>query len=90
MNPIPRLFLDHPRLVGESYTQHLVTAGRFGAQMVGGGLACLVHAVVPALFVNSASSRVKKLYLQMRARQPQFSDRPPEFEQAAWSPEYEI
>jgi len=87
---VQKLFLEHPQSVGESYSQHFLTAARFGAQMLAGGAACLVHAVVPALFVSSASARVKALYLRMRSRQPKFAARPPEFQQSAWLPEYEI
>ena len=64
-----RLFLDHPRDVGESYAEHFATAAGFGVRMVGGGLACIVHAVVPVLFVRTASDTVKSLYATMKARQ---------------------
>lgn len=32
-----RLFVDHPRTVGESYGAHLLVATRFGATMIGAG-----------------------------------------------------
>ncbi|MEG3179705.1 DUF6356 family protein [Sphingomonas sp. LT1P40] len=56
---IDRLLLRHPREVGESYGEHFTTAAGFGAHMVVGGLACIVHAVIPALFVRTASDTVK-------------------------------
>ena len=67
---IDRYFLSHPRAVGESYGEHAVTAARFGVTMILGGAACIVHAIVPALFVRTASDAVKRLYAQMMARQP--------------------
>ncbi|MEI9926568.1 MAG: DUF6356 family protein [Sphingomonas sp.] len=87
---IDRLLLAHPRSVGESYGEHAATAARFGATMVVGGLACLVHAAIPALFPRAASDRVKRLYVQMRARQPAFADRSPAFTEPGWQIEYEI
>lgn len=87
---IDRLFLRHPRTVGESYAEHARTAGRFGAEMVVGGAACIVHAVFPALFERTASETVKRLYAQMKARQPAFSRERPAFEQPEWQLEYEI
>jgi hypothetical protein len=87
---IYQLFLAHPRSVGEDYWQHAATAARFGGSMVTGGLACLIHAVIPALFTRSASDAVKKLYTEMKARQPALSDRPPSFTKPEWLPEYEI
>ena len=88
--PLHRMFVEHPRNLGESYWQHGRTAARFGAEMVAGGLACLVHAAVPGLFATTASERVKNLYAQMRARQPNLASRPLDHEDSAWLPEYEI
>jgi hypothetical protein len=85
-----RLFLSHPRAVGETYGEHFATAAGFGAAMVVGGVACIVHAVVPALFVRTASDTVKRLYGTMKARQPAYTTRPPAFTEPAWQLEYEI
>lgn len=60
-----RIFRAHPRSVGENYREHLASAGWFGLQMVVGGVACLVHAVVPALFKDTASGAVDRLHGQM-------------------------
>lgn len=87
---LDRLFFFHPRSVGESYAQHAKTAAKFGTAMISGGLACLVHALVPAFFERTASSRVKQLYADMKGRQPAFADNPPAFMTPEWQPEYEI
>lgn len=87
---IDRIFLSHPRSVGESYAEHAGVAGRFGATMVIGGLACMIHAVIPAVFPRTASDRVKKLYAQMIARQPAMATRRPAFQEPEWQIEYEI
>jgi hypothetical protein len=67
---IAKLFTDHPRTIGETYGQHARTALSFGWRMVVGGLACMVHAVVPGLFVKSASRIVVQLNAEMRGRKP--------------------
>ena len=90
MSPLARWFLSHPRSVGESYPEHFSVAARFGGTRVIGGLACLVHAVFPALFTNTASDRVKRLYQQMKSRQPACRAKPPAFQDPAWQLEYEI
>lgn len=87
---IDRLFLAHPRSVNESYAEHAATAARFGTTMMIGGVACLIHALVPALFARTASDSVKRLYSQMKARQPAFADRRPAFAEPEWQIEYEI
>ncbi len=59
---IERYFLEHPRSVGESYTEHLSTAGLFGATMILAGMACLVHALIPRLFVKTGSAAIARLH----------------------------
>ena len=60
-----RLFLDHPRSVGESYFEHLHTALTFAGWMLLGSLACLVHAFLPAAFRTTGSRTVGRLYRLM-------------------------
>jgi Family of unknown function (DUF6356) len=64
-----RLFTEHPDSVGESYVQHFVAAGAFGLRMVLGGVACLVHALLPFLFQQTGSNCVTDLHQRMVARQ---------------------
>ena len=63
-----KIFRDHPTEVGETYTEHFAAAGGFGVKMVVGGVACMIHAVIPAAFVTTGSGTVKKLYDQMVAK----------------------
>ena len=64
-----RLFNEHPESVGESYWQHLMAAATFGLRMVAGGLACLVHGLLPFLFERTGSNCVADLHQRMVARQ---------------------
>ena len=68
-----RLFTEHPQSVGESYTEHMGVAFSFGWRMVLAGLACLVHAVLPFMFVKTGSQTIAVLYDRMvanRVRKP--------------------
>ena len=67
---IDKLFTDHPRAIGETYGGHARTAFSFGCRMMLGGLACMVHAILPGLFVKTASRTVVQLDAEMRGRQP--------------------
>ncbi|MBS0478888.1 MAG: hypothetical protein JSR79_06265 [Proteobacteria bacterium] len=87
---IDRLFLSHPRSVGETYVEHAATAFGFGFRMIGGGMAALAHGVCPAVCTRTASNTVKTLYGRMKSRQPNFAERPPAFTQSDWQLEYEI
>jgi hypothetical protein len=60
-------FTAHPQSVGETYTQHLGMATWFGVRMVLAGLACLVHAVLPFMFVGTGSRAVTELNDRMVA-----------------------
>ena len=71
MNPLT----EHLREVGETYTEHLVKAAGFGIAMLAGGLACLVHALFPFLFVTTGSSSIRRLHSQMENRRASTLDR---------------
>ena len=55
---ISKLFTEHPAAVGESYFGHLLAASSFGFRMMFAGLACLAHAVLPFIFVDTGSRAV--------------------------------
>lgn len=44
------------------------TALRFGGTMVAGGLACMIHGIVPALFTTTGSGTVRRLHARMQGR----------------------
>ncbi|MDE2437004.1 MAG: hypothetical protein KGM49_12155 [Sphingomonadales bacterium] len=64
MDPV-RLFTEHPASVGESYAEHLGVASSFGLRMIAGGIACLVHGLLPFLFVKTGSRQVSVLHETM-------------------------
>lgn len=80
---IARLFLDHPKSLGMSWAGHGAGAAMIGARMVGAGLACIVHAIVPALFTETAGRTVKSLHDHMLSRKAGAAN------PNAW-PDYEI
>ena len=80
---IGRLFLDHPRSLGMGWAGHGIGAVAIGLRLIGGGAACLVHAVVPALFTETAGRTVTGLYDHMLRRKATAPD------PHAW-PDYEI
>jgi hypothetical protein len=62
------LFTKHPTDVGETYGEHLVHAGSSGIKLMVAGAACLVHAVLPFLFVNTASNTVRSMHAGITKR----------------------
>ena len=65
---LSRSFVEHPRSVGETYPEHFAVALGFGLRLVGAGLACLVHACVPAWFTRTGSTAVRRLACELHAR----------------------
>lgn len=69
MHPQKRLMIDlftrHPATVGETYGAHMRAAFGFAVKLLACGLACLVHAVLPFLFVKTASGTVAQLHHDM-------------------------
>ena len=80
---LAHLFQDHPRSLGMSWAEHGAGAVRIGARMVGAGLACIVHAAVPALFTETAGKTVMSLHDHMVRRKAGAAN------PNAW-PDYEI
>lgn len=65
---MPNPFTDHPRSVGESYSEHFRTSWGVGLTLLGAGLACLVHGLVPALFQTTGSRTIFRLNARLTGR----------------------
>ena len=62
-------FTDHPHAVNETYTEHLGFALKFGAKMTLGGLAAMLHAVLPFLCITTAG-RINDELQSLRQNSP--------------------
>ncbi|HSY07122.1 MAG TPA: DUF6356 family protein [Steroidobacteraceae bacterium] len=71
-----RWFTTHPASVGESYGEHLVRATSFGGRMMLAGIACMLHGLLPFLFVRTGSRTVSELNDQLSTRRPAASASP--------------
>lgn len=63
-----RAFTEHPASVGETYWGHLLQATGFGLRMIMAGIACVLHGLLPFLFVTTGSDAMKALNAEMSAR----------------------
>ena len=70
--------MHHLAEAGESYGEHCGNAAGFGLRMIGGGLACLVHAFLPFLFAQTGSATVRRLNATLckRADRPNWERHP--------------
>ena len=80
---VGRMFLEHPRSLGMSWAGHGVGAVKIGAELIGAGAACIIHAAVPAWFTQTAGKTVERMHDHMVRRKAGAEN--PE----AW-PDYEI
>ena len=70
-----RLFLEHPRVVNETYTEHMGAAFGVGGRMFVASLKCFIHGIVPGLCVTSGSDAIMALHKEVAPRkydQPTF------------------
>ena len=70
---LDRLFLAHPRTVGESYLEHCAFAFRIGSRLLLAGSAALVHSVVPCLCETTASRIILAMNADIVARRAKAS-----------------
>ncbi|MBC7505517.1 MAG: hypothetical protein H7267_07325 [Sandarakinorhabdus sp.] len=63
-----RLFTDHPRIVGESYFEHMVASFTIAARLVFAGSKCLVHGVIPGLCQTAGSDAIMTLHREISPR----------------------
>jgi hypothetical protein len=63
-----RLFLSHPRQVGESYFEHQRIALSFALLLLGAGLAAIAHAAIPGICERTAGDIIRKLHQRLDQR----------------------
>lgn len=63
-----RLFVEHPRSLGMSWAVHGAGAARIAVVLIGAGMACLIHSIVPGWFTHTAGKTVTDIYGDMQRR----------------------
>jgi hypothetical protein len=63
-----RLFTQHPRKLGMSWTSHGIGAVKIGAELIGAGCAAIIHAAVPGWFTETAGRTVTRIYDHIQQR----------------------
>ena len=67
-NAFDKLFLEHPRDAGESYTEHFGVASRFGWRLLKAACCAFCHAIVPAMHKTTASDTVRTMAGELNGR----------------------
>lgn len=78
MSTFRKLFVSHPESVGETYFEHLCHASWFAGMMIYGGIACLIHALIPGACEKTGSKVITLLHDRMvvnRVKTPKAGDR---------------
>lgn len=65
---LKRLFVDHPREVGESYVEHFGAAVGFGLKLMRLAGCAFAHAVLPGLHKTTVSDEVRRMARDMGGR----------------------
>jgi len=56
-----RLFIDHPRAVGEGYFEHMGAAFGVGGRLFVTAFKCMVHGIVPGLYKTAGSDAILQM-----------------------------
>ena len=59
---------SHLKDTNEGYFQHMVCAAKYGIRMILAGIACIIHAIIPDLFVTTASDTMKNIIADVAKR----------------------
>ena len=63
-----RLFSDHPRSLGMNWASHGIGAAKISAELIAAGVACMIHAIVPGWFTQTAGRTVERMHDHMIKR----------------------
>lgn len=70
MQPLIKLFTEHPHATGETYAQHLRFTLRIALRLLFCGFILIIHGLFPFLFTRTTSKRVEVIYAIMKTRIP--------------------
>ncbi len=59
---------SHLKEINETYLEHMHFAQKCGWRMVLAGLACVIHSIIPGVFVSTASGTMKLLEAEITER----------------------
>jgi hypothetical protein len=59
---LDRLFVEHPRSLGLTWTAHGAGAFKIGGKLIFAGCAAMIHGLVPGWFTDTAGRTVTETY----------------------------
>jgi hypothetical protein len=75
LGKLASLFIDHPRSLHMGWAEHAFGAVKTGVQLIGAGLACFIHALVPGWFTHAAGRTVTAIHADMMQSKAEAADR---------------
>lgn len=63
-------FQQHPHSVGETYKQHMGFALWFAINMLVCGIALVIHAIFPFIFIKTGSKGLERMLARYQSRVP--------------------
>ena len=65
---LAKLFIEHPRTVGESYFEHLAAAFTIAWRLFAAAVKCVVHGLVPGLYKTAGSDAILTMAREINPR----------------------
>lgn len=58
----------HLKEINETYLEHMFYALKYGFKMIFAGIACIIHALLPDIFVTTASQTIESIKNEINLR----------------------
>jgi len=71
---LKRLFVDHPREVGEGYFEHMGAASLYGLRLGRLMVIAFTHAIAPGLFRTTVSDEIRRMAGELGHRAEEAQD----------------
>lgn len=65
---------NHLKEMNEGYFEHMFYALRYGLKMILGGIALIIHSIIPDIFVTTGSRTMRSIIMEVDQRKEKVSD----------------
>lgn len=70
LDQVTRQSREHLESAGEHYFEHLWFTAKMAGSLTLTGLIILMHGLIPSFFTTTGSSRIERMYMNIRGRIP--------------------
>lgn len=65
---------SHLKQINEKYFEHMLYAQKYGLKLILAGIACMIHGLIPDIFVTTASQTMESIKSEIHSRKHKGKD----------------